>query len=244
MISSTRSPATLRDLRLLLLLVAGVVSGLGLGACSKNDAANAEDTQVQIDRSPQDLYEAKQYAAAKEAALREAKDASGRDKEVAQLTAGLSAHALQQYDEAVTLLEPLTLSKDARIQSRAKSALDMMVYEQAHKAVASTNAARPAFAAPASAYVSSSAGGAAPGPTTGFALQAGVFTSKVNAKKRASEIRAKCVQAGLGTPRIINDQIKGTPAFAVQVGSFTTRQAASAAKSSLTGTPLVVVPVP
>ena len=63
-----------------------------------------------------------------------------------------------------------------------------------------------------------------------------------NARRRAGQLRASAVKAGLGEPKIVPDTVNGKPAFAVQIGSFGTKQAANDAMSKLTG-PLVVMAV-
>lgn len=77
-----------------------------------------------------------------------------------------------------------------------------------------------------------------PGP---FTIQAGVFSSRANADKRANELKQASLRAGLGLPRIVTDTVNGKPAFAVQIGTFVTRTAASQNRSRLgTGQFLVV----
>ena len=58
-----------------------------------NDGESATTSTAPADKSAQQLYESKRYAEAKALALRDAEQATGHDREVALLTAGLSAHA-------------------------------------------------------------------------------------------------------------------------------------------------------
>lgn len=78
-----------------------------------------------------------------------------------------------------------------------------------------------------------------PGP---FTLQAGAFTNRSNAERRARELNTQAVRAGLAAPVIVPETINGKPGYSVQIGSFPTRQAAAAARSRL-GVAVVVTPV-
>lgn len=66
-----------------------------------------------------------------------------------------------------------------------------------------------------------------------FAIQAGVFSTRANAEKRARELTTVASRAGLGAPTVVPDTINGRPAFAVRVGNFPTKQAASDARTRL-----------
>lgn len=66
-----------------------------------------------------------------------------------------------------------------------------------------------------------------------YTVQVGVFNSRVNAQKAARDIAAAADSLGL-QPRIVErTDDKGRPSFVVQVGRFTSRQQAQAAKSQL-----------
>ena len=99
----------------------------GMTGCKKNTSAAAphqgfvDPTTVSADYIA--LYESKRYAEAKVSAEYRIPKSSGREKEVAQLTAGLSAHALGRDDEAIKHLQPLTASKDPKIAGRAEATL-------------------------------------------------------------------------------------------------------------------------
>lgn len=228
------------------------VALLALAGCHKNSqtAANQSDsTESSFQPAPppavvataQHLYESKRYTEAKTQAIEDSQRLTGHDKEVALLTAGLSAHAMQQYDDAATLLIPLTRSEDSRIAGRAKSAIDYIGIERARKSAA-LSTVHPTRA-PASTAFQTVPRTPAPVRTTGqggFTLQAGVFASIANARQRASQIRNQAERAGLGEPRIVPDAVGGSAAYAVQVGSFNTKQAANAAKSRVTGQVVVM----
>lgn len=256
---------------------AGLACIAGVGGCkAKNTAAAPQQgfidpTTVSADYIA--LYESKRYAEAKASAEYRIPKSSGREKEVAQLTAGLSAHALGRDDEAIAHLQPLTGSKDPKIAGRAEATLGQIAQSRGQHSYAADlftrasgklegdDAARAgvragnslsAIGKPTEANAQYKAAAAEaesdairkhantlsePGP---FALQAGVFTTKANADKRAGEISKQSGKAGLGYARVVPDSLNGKPAFAVQVGKFANRQTANAAKGKLTVQTVVV----
>lgn len=240
-----------------------------IGCKAKNTAAAPQQgfidpTTVSADYIA--LYESKRYAEAKVSAENRIPKSSGREKEVAMLTAGLSAHALGRDDEAIKYLQPLTGSSDPKIAGRAEATLGQIAQSRGQHGYAADlftrasgkldgdDAARAGVRAgnslnaigksnEASAQYKAAAAEAesdavrkhatamsAPGP---FALQAGVFTTKANADKRAGEVSKQAAQAGLGYARVVPDSLNGKPAYAVQVGKFPNRQAANVAKTKL-----------
>lgn len=63
-----------------------------------------------------------------------------------------------------------------------------------------------------------------------FAVQAGAFSEESRAREVAASIRPKCVESGLGEPRVVRKERGKDPAvFAVQFGEFPTRLAAGQA---------------
>lgn len=88
---------------------------------------------------------------------------------------------------------------------------------------------------PSASPVGSSTGGSA------FALQAGAFQNETNARRRATEIAASARQAGLGEPRVVRTRdTSGREYWAVQVGSFATRQGAEQARTRAQGINFIV----
>jgi tetratricopeptide (TPR) repeat protein len=77
-----------------------------------------------------------------------------------------------------------------------------------------------------------------PGP---FSVQAGVFSSRANAEARARQVQASAIRFGYGTPRIEQETLHGRRTFAVKIGVFPTRQAASDARNRLGAQQLTVV---
>jgi len=62
-----------------------------------------------------------------------------------------------------------------------------------------------------------------------FTVQAGAFSSKPNAEKRARDVASRCVAMGLGQPRVITGTSGGKPMYYVYVGEFALRQDAAEA---------------
>lgn len=257
-------------------LCALLVTAATLAGCKKNTAAAPptgfiDPTTVSGDYIA--LYESGRYAEAKVSAENRMAKATGREKEVAQLTAGLAAHALGRDDEALRYLQPLTSSKDAKIAGRAEATLGQIaqtrgqhgyaadLFKRASAKLDGDDAARAnvragnslnAIGKPyeATAQYKAAATGAEseairkhattlaePGP---FALQAGVFSTKANADKRASEVSKISAKVGLGYPRVVPDSLHGKPAYAVQLGKFPNRQAANGAKAKLATQTVIV----
>lgn len=74
-----------------------------------------------------------------------------------------------------------------------------------------------------------------------FALQAGAFQNEANARKRAAEVATSTRQAGLGEPRVVRTRDPGGRQFwAVQVGSFSTRQRAEEARQRVASLGLII----
>ena len=247
-----------------------------LAGCKKPNspeaaAAPAADT---ANMSAVDLYNAKRYADALTVAEQDARTLKGRDKEVAQLTAGLSAYALSQPTLAKHHLDSLTGSADPQIAGRAEAVLGQIAEKAGNKAYAADlfkrasahldgdDSARAAVRAgnslaklnkPVEAqtqYRNAAAQADSlaikqtatklgqPGP---FTIQVGAFTNKAGADKKAAQMRAASMKAGLGTPRIMPDNINGKPGYSVQVGMFPTRPAAESGKTRLGGGQYMVV---
>jgi tetratricopeptide (TPR) repeat protein len=99
-------------------------AAIGLSGCSKN--APRPDGTTDAASLPADyigLYENHRYADAMASAEYRMPKLQGHEREVAQLTAGLSAYALGKYDKATSYLQPLTSSSDRQIAGRAEATL-------------------------------------------------------------------------------------------------------------------------
>jgi len=82
---------------------------------------------------------------------------------------------------------------------------------------------------------------APPSGSGSFALQAGAFQNESNARRRAAEIATSARQAGLGEPRVVRTRDAGGREFwAVQVGQFTSRAGAEAAKARVASLNLII----
>ncbi len=257
------------------LLAALLLSAALLTGCKKPTSpqvtAPAADT---ANMSAVDLYNAKRYSDALTVAEQDARTLKGRDKEVAQLTAGLSAYALNQTTLAKHHLDSLTGSSDPQIAGRAEAVLGQIAEKAGNKAYAADlfkrasahldgdDSARAAVRAgnslaklnkPAEAQTqyrnaAKEADSLAikqtanklgqPGP---FTIQVGAFTNRTGAEKKLAQMRPLTIKAGMGSPRIIPDNINGKPGYSVHCGMFPTRPAAEAGKAKLGGGQYLVV---
>ncbi len=88
----------------------------------------------------------------------------------------------------------------------------------------------------------STAGASRPddGPSS-FSLQAGAFQNERNARRRATEIASSTRSAGLGEPRVVRTRDPGGREYwAVQVGTFSSRQSAESARTKVPSLELIV----
>lgn len=242
---------------------------LALTGCNKPNQAASGGAQPAADlagMSAVDLYNARRHAEAKAKADAAIATTKGRDREVNQLTAGLSAYALKQNTLAEHYLQPLLPSTDAQIAGRAEAILGQIaeqkgnhqyaadLFKRASAHLEGDDAARAAVRAgnslaelnrPAEATQQYRAAAqeadslaikrtatnlGQPGP---FTIQVGAYSTRANADKRAREMTAAAARAGLTSPRVVPDTIKGKPGFSVQIGTFPSHVAAANAKSRL-----------
>lgn len=249
----------------LALFAALLLSTLLLTACKKptsgapSGAATTPDT---ANLSAVDLYNSKNYPDALARAEQDMLTTKDRAHEVAQLTAGLAAYALNKPALAQTYLEPLTGSADAQIAGRAEAVLGQIADKRGNRQYAadlykrastklegddSTRASTRAGKSLASgvptrsAWRPDSAPARAPDATRSVSvpksgpctIQVAAFASRAGAQKKVAQLRPATIKAGLGSPRIVADTINGKPGFAVQVGFFPSRPDAEAAKPKL-----------
>lgn len=84
-----------------------------------------------------DDYERGRYSSASSGAIRALRDPGDPDRDVARLTAGLSAHAMGRNDEATVWLRTLTTNDDPIIAGKALAGLGLIAYEdQEYRAAA------------------------------------------------------------------------------------------------------------
>ena len=118
------------------LFAALLLSALFLTACKKptsgapSGAATAPDT---ANLSAVDLYNSKNYPDALARAEQDMLTTKDRAHEVAQLTAGLAAYALNKPALAQTYLEPLTGSADTQIAGRAEAVLGQIADKRGNR---------------------------------------------------------------------------------------------------------------
>ncbi len=267
----------LRSALVATLLLSAAFLTAPLAGCKKPTSPQATATPPAADTanmSAVELYNAKRYPDALTVAEQDARTLKGRDKEVAQLTAGLSAYALNQPALAQHHLESLTGSADPQIAGRAEAVLGQIAEKRGNKGYAADlfkrastkldgdDSARAAVRAGNSlAKLNKPAEAAAqyrtaakeadslsikqtanklgqPGP---FTIQVGAFTSRAGAEKKLAQMRPVTIKAGMGSPRIVPDNINGKPGYSVQVGMFANRPAAESAKPKLGGGQYMIV---
>jgi septal ring-binding cell division protein DamX len=118
-----------------------------------------------------------------------------------------------------------------------------LAYQQAGDAKAqqqwlanSSSAVAPPIGAPAKSTLTKA--------PIGFALQVGAFTDKKRAQQAASEAEPLAKKDGLGPVRVIpRRDDRGKSLYLVQFGFFTSRDAASAARTRLGRLEYIVTPV-
>lgn len=74
-----------------------------------------------------------------------------------------------------------------------------------------------------------------------FTIQAGAFSTKANADKRASELATLTQRAGLSRPIVTPDSINGRLGYSVRIGTYTSRGEANTALTKLGAGQYVVV---
>jgi len=79
---------------------------------------------------------------------------------------------------------------------------------------------------------------------TGFTLQAGAFTSEVNAYRVAENLLPETMQFGLGRPRLVPAIDQGDRnLYLVQIGQFASHASALAARTQLRAPSIIIVPL-
>lgn len=267
----------LHRLALLTLGVASLLAGCkakntGVAGSTPNPAST--ESAVRSDASSTDLYAAGRFNEAKAKAADEASVARVADREEAALTAGLSAYAINQDDEARRWLSPLTVSRNREVRGKAGATLGLIsqrrnehtraaeLLTRASTDLDGDDSARASLQAghsltalgrhiEASQQYRRATGSAQsaglqatvrpytePGP---FVVQLGVFGSKANADRTASQAAARSRKAGFGSPKVaaVTDS-QGRTGYAVRVGVFPSRQAAVEGRTKLGGSGVVV----
>jgi tetratricopeptide (TPR) repeat protein len=210
---------------------------LPLAGCNKPGTAPAANGAGWLtDLSAVDLYNAGRYTDALDRAEKDMPKATGRERDVAQLTAGLSAQALNKIARAESYLGPLADSSDPQIAGRAETGLAQIADKKGDRrhaadlykrAAAHLQDHGPPPKQPDSVTIKKTT------PVGPFAIQVGAFSSRTGAAKKVIEMRPKTIRVGLGSPRIVPDVIAGKPGFSVQVGIFMDRSDAMAARAKL-----------
>lgn len=121
------------------LVVALMVAAGSMSGCKKSGSAaqgNTQDAAVVANMSAVELYNARRYSDALNKGELEARKTKGREHEVNQLTAGLSAYALNQPSMAQHYLQSLTGSEDPQIAGRAAAVLGQIAESRGNRKLA------------------------------------------------------------------------------------------------------------
>jgi len=207
--------ASIRAAKAILTVLVAVSAMIQVGCSSSHKGAQQDYRE---------LYSQHRYAEAYKAALEAETSGSSVQKEQAALIAGLSAAALDKYDESDKILRPLIKSGDQTVSGKAEAQVGLNAYKQDRHAEASellTDAATKLTgdeAARASMYA-------------GDALRAQGRTSEA----KASYERAQGQVQGDSTLKVLisdrlaavsGTQTTGTGQFTVQLGAFSSWQRA------------------
>lgn len=77
-----------------------------------------------------DDYERGRYSSASSGAIRAVRNPNEEDRDIARLTAGLSAHAMGRNDEAIVWLRPLVTNHDDEIAGKAMATMGLIALEE------------------------------------------------------------------------------------------------------------------
>lgn len=171
------------------------------------------------------------------------RESRGLAREEAAYLAGLSAAKQGDLETASRNLRIAAASADRDLATRANASLGSV--EQARGEQAASRAAFRLAAASPDPWVAEradrlSGGGSATAaatatvPPSGFAVQAGAFSTQEAARKRAASLADTVRSAGLGEPRVVPIRDRnGRTLWAVQIGSFADRRQAGSMRDRL-----------
>ena len=227
---SSRRPASL----LFLFALAALTTGCASPPASTNTSA------------AEAAYRRGDFEAAERLAQQAERDSHGLAREEAAYLAGLSAAKQGDLDTASRNLRIAAASSDRDLAARANASLGSVEQARGEHA-ASLAAFREATASPdpwvadradrlsgGGSATAATAISASSSPTSGFAVQAGAFSTQEAARQRAASLADTVRRAGLGEPRVvpIRDR-RGRTLWAVQIGSFPDRRQAGSMRERL-----------
>jgi tetratricopeptide (TPR) repeat protein len=186
-------------------------------------------------------YRRGDFETAERLAQQAERDSQGLAREEAAYLAGLSAAKQGDLETASRSLRIAAASSDRDLAARANASLGSV--EQARGEQAASRAAfRQAAASPDPSVADRadrlSGGGstasATASPTSGFAVQAGAFSTQEAARQCAASLADTTRRAGLGEPRVVPIRDRnGRTLWAVQIGSFPDRRQAGSMRDRL-----------
>jgi tetratricopeptide (TPR) repeat protein len=203
----------LRSALLASLLLAALLTGCAKSTGIDNSLASATRAETSSS-SALELYNSKQYPEALTRAEQDMSSATGRDHEVAQLTAGLSAYANHDSIQAKTYLQPLIHSSDPRIAGRAEAVLGQIAEQEGNHTVAADMFKR------ASSHLDGDDSARA-------SIRAGNSLTSINKPaEAAAQYRVAAKQADSPAVKKTADKLSEPGPFSIQVGAFTSRASA------------------
>ena len=191
-------------------------------------------------------YRRGDFETAERLAQQAERDSHGLAREEAAYLAGLSAAKQGDLETASRNLRIAAGSSDRDLAARANASLGSVEQARGEHA-ASLAAYRQAATSPdpsvadradrlsgGGSATAATAISASSSPTSGFAVQAGAFSTQEAARQRAASLADTVRRAGLGEPRVvpIRDR-RGRTLWAVQIGSFPDRRQAGSMRERL-----------
>lgn len=222
--------------RLAFLLFASSVLAAGCASPPASTAATEAEA----------AYRRGDFAAAERLARPAEESGRGLEREEAAYIAGLSAAKLGDLERASRDLRIAAASSDQDLAARAHASLGSVERARGEEA-ASRQAYRQAVDSPDPSVADraqrlsgggSGTGGASAtspsGPSSGFVVQAGAFSTQDAARQRAASLADTARRAGLGEPRVVPIRDRnGRTLWAVQIGAFADRRQAGSMRERL-----------
>ncbi len=210
----------------------------GLAAAALLAGCGASTRQTELGTALAD-YNAGRYEQALDRAETVRRSSFGEPRHEAAYLGGLAAYKLGHHDAARTYFTAASESADPELRGKAEAMLGTVALDTDRDALAADHfesASRrldPADARRAVQYATV-ARGEGPLENSGFAVQLGAFSAAENAARAARLFGPRVRSLGFTTAHVIpTHDDRGRPRFLVQVGPFTTKQDARAARTQL-----------
>jgi len=202
------TPLSLKQALVRSALLVAAAAALGLQGCGQTSGYRSSYVED---------YERGRYTTASTGAIRAVRNPNDEHRDIARLTAGLSAHALGKNDEAIVWLRPLTTNRDEEVAGKAMATLGLIALEEGENRTAAKSLSRAAgkLSADDSAHAAMYAGDA-------YANLGSFEAARLQYRLAQSAVR------DTGLRREINSRLG--EGFTLQVGAFTNRMNAERAR--------------